>query len=149
MSKQPVRNNLVVELHIPDFDAAKKFYGALGFEVVLEHTPTVNKPGYLVMKLTTELGETMINFYGGNELVYNQSYFTNFPRDTKRGYATSITIPVPSAAEFYAKITPTLANHILQPVMDKDDGDMKWQDFRLEDPSGFYLRFTDLVDWGQ
>ena len=149
MSKQPIRNNLAVELHVPDFEVAKKFYGAIGFEVVLEHTPTADKPGYLVMKLTTELGETMLNFYGGNDLVYNQSYFKNFPRDTKRGYATSITIPVPSAAEFYAKVAPTLQDHILQPVMDKEDGDMKWQDFRMEDPFGFYIRITDLIDWAQ
>jgi len=149
MTHKTIRNNLVIELHIPDFDAAKKFYGALGFEVVLEHTPTADKPGYLVMKLTTELGETMINFYGGNDLVYNQSYFKNFPHDTKRGYATSITIPVPSAADFYSKIAPALADHILQPVTDKEDGDMKWQDFRLVDPFGFYIRITDPLDWGQ
>lgn len=149
MNKIPIRNNLVIELHIPDFDVAKKFYSALGFKVILEHTPTADNPGYLVMKMTNELGETIINFYGGNDLVYNQSYFKNFPRDTKRGYATSITIPIANIDEFYAQIVPTLKDHILQPITAKEDGDMKWRDFRMEDPFGFYLRFTDLLNWGQ
>ena len=149
MSKRPIRNNLVVELHIPDFDVAKAFYSVLGFGVIMEHVPTADKAGYLVMKMTNELGETIINFYGGNDLVYNQSYFKNFPHDTKRGYATSLTIPVPSAAEFYAKIALALKDHILQPVTAKEDGELKWRDFRMEDPFGFYLRFTELIDWGQ
>ncbi|RLC37561.1 hypothetical protein DRH29_01695 [candidate division Kazan bacterium] len=149
MNKQPIRNNLIIELHIPDFDVAKKFYSILGFKVILEHVPTADKPGYLVMKLTTEMGETLLHFYGGNDLVYNQSYFKNYPKDTKRGYATSITIPVPSADEFYNKVADTLKDHIIQPVMDKEDKEMKWRDFRMEDPFGFYLRFTELIDWGQ
>ena len=149
MSKTPIRNNLVVELHIPDFDIAKKFYSTLGFQVILEHVPTADQPGYLVMKMTNELGESVINFYGGNDLVYNQSYFKNFPKDTKRGYATSITIPVANIDEIYDKIADNLKDHILTPVTDKEDKEMKWRDFRMEDPFGFYLRFTELLDWGQ
>lgn len=115
----------------------------------MEHIPTADKAGYLVMKMTTELGETIINFYGGNDLVYNQSYFKNFPKDTKRGYAVSLTIPVANINDFYNKIAPTLQANILQPVTAKEDGEMKWRDFRMEDPFGFYLRFTELIDWGQ
>ncbi|MFH0905291.1 MAG: hypothetical protein V1826_01035 [bacterium] len=149
MSRTPIRNNLIIELHVPDFNVAKQFYGALGFKVIMEHAPATDKPGYMVMKMTAELGETIINFYGGNDLVYNQSYFKNFSQDTKRGYATSITIPVANIDDFYNKIVSTLQANILQPVMDKEDGELKWRDFRMEDPFGFYLRFTDLIDWGQ
>ena len=147
--KQPILNNLVTELHIPDFDVAKKFYGTLGFEVIMEHTPTAEKAGYMVMKMTAELGDTIINFYGGNDLVYGQSYFKNFSKDTKRGYATELTICLANIDGFYNKIAPTLQTNILQPVMDKEDGELKWRDFRMEDPFGFYLRFTELIDWGQ
>lgn len=79
MSRQPIRNNLIIELHIPDFNVAKEFYSILGFEVILEHPITPAEPGYMVMKRQDALGDSVINFYGGNDKVYQQSYFKNFP----------------------------------------------------------------------
>jgi catechol 2,3-dioxygenase-like lactoylglutathione lyase family enzyme len=149
MSKQPIRNNLIIELHIPDFDKAKKFYGVLGFEVILEHPVTDTAPGYMVLKRHDEMGDSIINFYGGNEQVYQQSYFKRFPSDTKRGYATSLTIPVSNIDSFFKQVSSAIPAHVMQEVQEKKDGDMKWRDFRLEDPFGFYLRFTELIDWGQ
>ena len=149
MSKQPIRNNLIIELHIPDFDIAKEFYGILGFAVIMEHPVTATEPGYLVMKRNDALGDSIINFYGGNDKVYQQSYFKNFPSGTKRGYATELTIPVSDIDDFFNQISPKIKDHIMQEVKDKKDGDMAWRDFRVEDPFGFYLRFTELIDWGQ
>lgn len=149
MSKQPISNNLIIELHIPDFDVAKEFYGILGFKVILEHPATAAEPGYLVMKRPDTLGDSMINFYGGNDKVYQQSYFKNFPTDTKRGYEIELTMTVSNVDEFFNKVSPKIKDHIMQEVKDKKDGDLVWRDFRAEDPFGFYLRFTELIDWGQ
>jgi len=149
MSKTPIRNNLVIELHVPDFEVAKRFYSLLGFKIILEHPVSNGEPGYLVLKRQDELGDTMINFYGGNEKVYNQSYFKNFPRTTKRGYATEITIPVANVDIFYEQVARKIKGHIKQELMNKKDKEMVWRDFRVEDPFGFYLRFTELIDWGQ
>lgn len=147
--KLPIRNNLIIELHVPDFEITKEFYGLLGFETISENPVTATEPGYLVLKRHDGEGDTMLNFYGGNKKVYNQAYFKNFSKDTKRGYATEVTVPIAHIDDFYNEISPKIKDHIKQPVMDKKDGDALWRDFRVEDPFGFYLRFTELIDWGQ
>ena len=149
MSKQPIRNNLIVELHIPDFDVAKEFYSILGFKVILEHPITATESGYMAMKRQDALGDSMINFYGGNDKVYQQSYFKNFPPDTKRGYAIGLTMPISNIDDFFNQVSPKIKDHIMQEVKGKQDGDIVWRDFRVEDPFGFYLRCTELIDWGQ
>ena len=65
----------------------------MGFEIVMEHVPA-QQPGYLVLKRKSDLGNTLLNFYGGDARVYNQSFFKQFSKETTRGYATEITIPV-------------------------------------------------------
>ena len=149
MSNLPIQNNLIIELHVPDFDVVKKFYGAMGFISILEHVPTAEVPGYLVLQMENELGKTIINFYGGNELVYNQSYFKQFPKTTQRGYAVEITVPVADIDEFYESIKDSLIENLVQGITIKHDGEMEWRDIRIEDPNGYYLRFTELIDWGQ
>ena len=149
MSKNTIKNNLVIELHVPDFEIVKNFYGALGFEIILEHVVTETTPGYLVMQRGDELDKTMINFYGGNELVYNQSYFKNFPATTQRGYAVEVTVPVADLDALYDSIKDELKDNIVQAIALKHDQEMEWRDIRIADPFGFYLRFTELIDWGQ
>lgn len=145
----PIRNNLIIELHVPDFDTVKNFYGILGFAPISENPVTETDPGYLVLKRRDDEGDTILNFYGGNEKVYGQAYFKNFPQNTKRGYAAEVTIPVAHVDDFYNEIASKIKNHIRQPVIDKKDGETLWRDFRIEDPFGFYLRFTELINWGQ
>jgi hypothetical protein len=145
----PIRNNLIIEFHVPDFDVVKKFYALLGFAPISENPVTATEPGYLVLKRYDAEGDTILNFYGGNQKVYEQSYFKNFPKDTKRGYAATVTIPVAHVNEFYNEVVPKIKNYIKQSIMDKKDGDTLWRDFRVEDPFGFYLRFTELINWGQ
>jgi hypothetical protein len=145
----PIRNNLVIELHVPSFSVAKEFYAILGFAPIMENPVSSAEPGYLVLKRHDEQGDTILNFYGGNDLVYNQSYFKKFPKDTKRGYAMEVTIPIAHIDVFYNEVCPKVKEHIKQLVMDKKDGDTVWRDFRVEDPVGFYLRFTELINWGQ
>ena len=96
-----------------------------------------------------KLGNTMLNFYGGNERVYNQSFFKQFPRDTKRGYATEITMTTSNIDEIYRAASTRLRKHIVRELKELEDHGHIWKDFRMVDPFGFYLRFTELIYWGQ
>jgi len=67
--KSPIQNNLIIELHVPDFQPEKDFYSKLGFEIILEN-PKGKFSGYMVMRRNHLLGNTIINFYGDDERVY-------------------------------------------------------------------------------
>lgn len=86
---------------------------------------------------------------GGDERVYDQSYFKQFSRDTKRGYATEITIVVQDIEKLYDSINTQLKENIVREIKTLKDHEHEWKDFRIVDPFGFYLRFTELIDWGQ
>ena len=144
-----VRNNLLLELHITDFEVAKDFYSQLGFVVVMEDLPTEKDRGYMTMKRFDELGDTLIAFYGGDGRVFDHSFFKRFSQDTQRGYAVEITVPVKNVADFYIKILETSKGFIVRELKTVEDHEMIWKDFRMVDPFGFYLRFTDLLNWGQ
>ena len=147
--EKPIRNNLIIELHIPNLAVAKDFYSKLGFEIRLNDVPNEKDPGYLTMIRKDKLGDTLLNFYGGDERVYNQSYFRQFPKETTRGYATEITIPTGDIEQVYKKISNQLKEYIVRELKELEDHGHIWKDFRMIDPFGFYLRFTELIDWGQ
>ena len=147
--KLPIKNNLIVELHVPDFAPVKEFYSKLGFEVISEDPKGENYPGYLVLKRQDTLGNTILNFYGDDERVYNQSYFKKFPKDTVRGYATELTIPTADIDNFYALVKNLLPQYIVKELQQAKDDHATWRDFRVADSYGYYLRFTELIDWGQ
>lgn len=136
-------------MHIPDFSPAKEFYSKLGFEIISEDPKGENFPGYLVLRRKDPLGDTMLNFYGDDERVYGQSYFKKFPRDTVRGYAIEITIPVSEIDSFYALAKRELPENMVRELQQIRDEHQTWRDFRMADPYGYYLRFTELLDWGQ
>lgn len=144
-----VTNNLIIELHVPDFAKAREFYALFGF-VEMRYDPTSgggSDLGYLVLKRVDDLGETHLNFYGDNEKVSQHSHFKDFPATTPRGYAVEITIPVSDVTGLWAEVKDKLEpEQIAQPLTLKRWGK---QDFRVVDPFGFYVRFTELVDWGQ
>ncbi len=140
-------NNLVIELHIPDFEKAKKFYSLFEFEQLSYDPPIRGGLGYLVLKREDRAGRTLINFYGGKNNVSQHSYFAEFPADTPRGYAVEVVIPVSDVETLWNSVKDKLANEqVAQPLKRK-----RWsqKDFRVIDPFGFYIRFTELVDWGQ
>lgn len=147
--KKAITNNLIIELHVPDFDIVKNFYSKLGFSIAMDDIPNEKDPGYLTMIREDKLGKTMLNFYGGDERVYNQSYFKQFPKETKRGYATEITICVSDIEEMYQKVLSQLKESVIRELKEIEDHGHVWKDFRMVDPFGFYLRFTELIDWGQ
>jgi catechol 2,3-dioxygenase-like lactoylglutathione lyase family enzyme len=131
-------NDSYVELHVPDFDIAKDFYCKLGFEVVWEKRPSDKlRAWYLVMKRES----CFVCFWPGNQEVENQTYFKNFPANTKKGYGVEIIFPVSDIDGLY-ELAKTFANIV---------GELKVRhfgkkDFRLEDPFGYYLRFTEPYD---
>ena len=146
---ESIKNNLIIELHVPDLDVVKDFYSKLGFEVSMDDKPNEENPGYLTMTRRDVLGNTMLNFYGGDERVYNQSFFKQFPKETKRGYATELTIPTGNIEKVYSLVSANLKEYIVRELKELEDHGKQWKDFRMVDPFGFYLRFTELIDWGQ
>lgn len=151
MSPDPgvIRNNLVIELHIPEFAPAREFYGLFGFEDLM-YDPTSgggSDLGYMVLTRKDDAGNTMINFYGDKEKVSQHARFADFPADTPRGYAVEITVPVSDIHGLWAGVQDQLQEgQISQELTQKRWGK---HDFRVVDPFGFYVRFTELVDWGQ
>lgn len=125
-------NKLQLELHVEDFESIKQYYTALGFEVNWERQPEGFK-GYLVMSL---YGNTLC-FWAGNQEVFNQPHFKQFPRDTPRGYGVEIVVMVDDIDGFYERVKE-IAN-VVEPLVEQPWG---LRDFRSVDPAGYYLRFT-------
>lgn len=144
-----IQNNLIIELHVPDLDTVKEFYSKLGFVVSMDDKPNEKELGYLTMTRKDGLGSTMLNFYGGDNRVYNQAYFKQFPKDTKRGYATEVTITTSDIEGLYRLVSKGLKENIVRELKELKDHNSVWKDFRMVDPFGFYIRFTELLDWGQ
>lgn len=115
----------------------------------MDDQPNGKELGYLTMTRGDELGDTTLNFYGGDKRVYDQSFFKQFPPDTKRGYATEITMTTGSIDEIYKAASTHLKKYIVRELKQLEDHGHIWKDFRMVDPFGFYLRFTGLIDWGQ
>lgn len=130
----PMLNSTFIELHVPDFEKVKAYYGNLGFRVMRE-TPPEGKNGYLVLQMEGNL----LSFWAGNEHVYAQSYFRQFPRNTKRGYGVEIGIMVTDVERYYEKVKD-FAN-VVEPLAIRAWG---LKDFRVEDPFGYYLRITSI-----
>ena len=146
---KPIRNNLIIELHVPDLEIVKNFYSKLGFKISMDDKLNEKNLGYLTMNREDGLGNTMLNFYGGDERIYDQSFFKQFPKDTKRGYATEVTMVTDNIDSIYKLASDNLKDNIVRELKELEDHDHVWKDFRMVDPFGFYLRFTELIDWGQ
>ena len=149
MALEDIRNNLVLELHVPDFAPVRKFYGLFGFREV-QYDPTSgggSDLGYLVLEKVDEAGKTLLNFYGDKEKVSQHARFVDFPDDTPRGYGVEITIPVSDVEKLWEDVKGNLEKEMISQELTLK----RWgkKDFRVIDPFGFYVRFTELVDWGQ
>jgi lactoylglutathione lyase len=131
-----VLTDIYNELHVPDFKKAKSFYSKLGFRIVWEQKPK-QRLGYLVMKR----GKSILCFYCGNKCVYEHSYFKKFSRKTIRGYGVEIVIPTEKIGLLYKKVLKCLGKKsVACPLETKYWGK---KDFRMVDPFGYYLRFTE------
>lgn len=117
-----------IELHVPDFKLVLDFYQLFGFETVRTES------NYLVMRCS----DSAICFYGGSPEVVRHSYFSKFPATTKRGYGVEIIIPVDDITNLYERVKGQVK--IVAPLTLRHWGS---RDFRVEDPFGYYLRFTE------
>jgi uncharacterized glyoxalase superfamily protein PhnB len=131
-SEELVKNNLQLELHVPDFEQVKLYYGLLGFRVVWERAPEGEK-GYLIL----EMDGTILCFWSGNDAVYEQNYFKRFPKSTPKGYGVEIIIMVDDVAGLYERLKDKI--NVIEPLVKQAWG---VSDFRATDPFGYYLRFT-------
>jgi uncharacterized glyoxalase superfamily protein PhnB len=129
-------NHIQLELHVPDMGKAREFYQKLGFTVVW-----VRQKGDAGDYMVMEREGAILNFWPGNKHVWEQSYFKNFPRDTKRGFGVEIVYTTDDIESYYEAVKE-FAN-IVQPLKKRPWGLL---DFRFEDPFGFYLRVTEPHD---
>ncbi len=130
------QNSTLLELHVPDFEKAKDYYGKLGFKVVWERKRGGAK-GYLVLKLENNI----LCFWAGNEQVYKHPYFRKWPRSTKRGYAVEIVLMIKNIEKYYNKVKSF--SNVVEEFQLRPWG---LRDFRVEDPFGFYIRITEPHD---
>ncbi len=126
-----------IELHVPDFELTKNFYGQLGFKVVWERSG--DNIGYLVMRR----GPSLLNFYGGNTGISKHQYFKRFPEDTPKGYGIEIILPVEGIEDFFDQFKSNFEDKIVENLNHKHSH----KDFRATDPFGFYLRFVEKYNW--
>lgn len=130
--------DVIIELHVPDFEITKDFYSKLGFETVWEYPPK-GSSGYLVMRRD----KSILAFYCGNEEVYNHEYFKKFPKTTPRGYGVEIAIHIidEDLEKYYSKVIEKIdKKYIVQPLETKPWGT---KDFRLIDPFGYYFSIRE------
>lgn len=130
--------DVIIELHVPDFEVTKDFYEKLGFETVWEYPPK-GSSGYLVMRRD----KSILAFYCGNEEVYNHEYFKKFPRTTPRGYGVELAIHITDMdlEKYYAGVMEKIdKKYLIQTLETKPWGT---RDFRLIDPFGYYLSIRE------
>ncbi len=114
----------------------KQFYSALGFRVVREDVAE-GKAAYLVM----ERQGAILCFWPGNNAVHDHPYFQTFPPDTPPGYRVEIVIAVKDLDALYLRAQQMEA-------VDTAIKEKPWgvRDFRIIDPNGIYIRFSEPHD---
>lgn len=70
---KPAQNNVLLELHVPDFEKVKEFYGKLGFEIVWERKPEGLKD-YLILKM----GDNILCFLVVTSMFTNSHILRDF-----------------------------------------------------------------------
>ena len=141
MAKSVALTDVILELHVSDFDKVKDFYGKLGFKKVWEY-PAKGQSGYLVIKRK----DSILCFFCGNEEVYNHPYFKKFPKTTVKGYGVEIAIYLSDVKDvkiddYYQQVIKTIGKDcIVEPLKLKPWGS---KDFRIIDPFGYYLCFRE------
>jgi len=75
------------------------------------------------------------------------AWFKNFPKNTLRGYGVEITVPVENIDKLWEKVKNKLGSKQISQRLETK----RWgkKDFRIIDPFGFYIRFTEIINWGQ
>ena len=129
-----MKNATSIELHVKSFKGIREFYKKIGFKIIFD------SPGnYLVLNK----GLSILNFWGDNGSYKNQTYFKKYRKNNnKPGYDVEIIIPIKNLNKYYLEIKNKVK--VIEELKLK-----RWgaYDFRIEDPNGFYIRFTEPHDW--
>lgn len=120
-----------VELHVPDFAPVEAFYGALGFTVVWRDDE------YLLMRMN----DTLLRFWPGNDSVNHRTHSGGLPEGGQRGLGVEIVIQVEDLDVLYSR-----AQALDAVVVEMVKRPWGLRDFRISDPYGYYLRFTEPHD---
>jgi len=122
-----------VELHVPDFAPAKRFYGALGFTVAREESG--NDDGYLVMVH----GADTLRFWPGSAPALRRGHFGG--RSGTPGHRVEIVLTFDDLDTAFTRATSM--GTTVEPIRMRHWG---LRDFRVLDPYGFYVRCTEPHD---
>ncbi len=131
-----ITSGVLVELHVDDFDKVRDFYGRFGFDAAWQQTRQEDD-GYLVMSLNDQV----LTFWPGTNAWERHPYFSRFPNDTKRGFGVEIVIYVDDIGFAY-----NIANELGCVVEKLAKQPWGLSDFRVEDPFGYYIRFSEPDD---
>lgn len=128
-----MKSTVGIELHVEDFEPVRDFYTNIGFEIIFD------SPGNY---LTIRKNKVILNFWGDGGRFEDQPYFKQFSKSTKKGFAVEIIVPVNNIEDYYNQIKGEV--DIVSNLKVK-----RWgaSDFRIVDPNGFYIRFTNPHDW--
>lgn len=126
--------DIILELHVPNFNLVKDFYGKLGFKKMWEYPPK-DESGYLVMCRE----KSILAFYCGNEQVYKHPFFKRFSKKTPRGYGVEVCIYISDQKieDYYNSLLKILPSSRFAQKLELKPWGRK--DFRLTDPFGFYI----------
>ncbi len=131
-----IRNKVLIELHVPDFQKVKEYYLKLGFDIVWERKPEDFK-GYLVLRMS----DNILCFWAGNEKVYQHPIFKEYRKEIPRGIGVEVILMVENIEAFYEKVKDSA--NVVEPLIKQPWG---LKDFQARDPFGYYLRFTEPHD---
>lgn len=134
MSSKVALSDIILEIHVPNFDIVREFYGKLGFKEIWNYPPK-EQSGYMVMKKDNSI----LAFFCGNDEVYNHSFFKRYPKMTPRGYGIEICLYISDKPidQYYESVINAIGKErIITPLELKPWGR---KDFRIIDPFGYYI----------
>ncbi|MBP9838025.1 MAG: dihydroneopterin aldolase [Proteobacteria bacterium] len=120
-------SSTLVEIHVADFEKALCFYSSLGFQTVR------SDESYRVLAKDNNI----INLYGGDDRIFNHQYFSSM-RAEAAGKGVEIIIFENQIEKLYNEFKQS--SHLVENLKMRPWGA---KDFRLSDPSGYYLRITE------
>lgn len=125
-----------MELVISEMEKTLDFYAALGFELVWRADEPDGK-SYAVVRHDAEILQLRCRPEG----LDTHEYFGNLPAGPSRGYGVELVIHVANLDDMFRQM-----NDLDCVVADIRERPWGLRDFRVVDPSGYYLRITELHD---
>lgn len=126
------------ELFVVDLGNSVDFYNNIDF-ITLAFKP---KERYALVKLEEN---APLGLYGVGKDIIEHHYFGKYPSETKKGYGAEFVFTVEDIEKYFRRVTSQLGENVIAKPLTLRNWGVK--DFRISDPDGFYLRFTEDFDW--